>query len=255
MLGWFWPLVFLGRAQRKVLERGAPILTYHKIGEPPPKTRDPFLYAGAETFDQHFRMLGDAGLRPVSLSQLITNLDDAKQVAITFDDGFRSVLDSGLEVLARHKVCAIQFLVTSFIGKRNEWDIEKQDVPEPLMDAAQIKEWLGAGHEIGSHSATHRNLKKLSQAEAREEISGSKKALEDQFGVPVRHFCYPFGGWTPAVRDLVAEAGYSSACSVQFGVNDAGADRFALRRIIPLSGAEVVRKVIHRLGRKVGYKS
>jgi peptidoglycan/xylan/chitin deacetylase (PgdA/CDA1 family) len=249
MLGWFWPLVFLGRAQRKVLARGAPILTYHKLGTPPAASRDPFLYAGPATLEAHLKSLREAGLHVVSLSKLVANPGDKTQAAVTFDDGFQSALAGGLEVLARQNVCAIQFLVSGFIGQHNEWDIEKQDVAEPLMDAAQIKEWLAAGQEIGSHSATHRNLKKLSPADAREEIAGSKKALEDQFGLPVRHFCYPFGGWTPAVRDLVREAGYSSACSVQFGVNDATTDRFALRRIIPLSSAELVRKVIHRLTR------
>jgi len=251
MLGWFWPLVFLGRAQRKVLERGTPILTYHKIGTPPSATRDPFLYATPVMVDRHLAALARAGLRLVSLSELTSRLGDRNQVAITFDDGFQSVLEGGLEVLTKHKACAIQFLVSGFIGKRNEWDVEKQDVPEPLMNAAQIRQWLAAGQEIGSHSATHRNLKRLNLAEVREEITGSKKALEDQFGVAVQHFCYPFGGWTPAVHDLVGEAGYTSACSVQFGVNDATTDPFALRRIIPLSSGELVRKVIHRLRRKL----
>jgi peptidoglycan/xylan/chitin deacetylase (PgdA/CDA1 family) len=173
---------------------------------------------------------------------------------ITFDDAFRNVFENGLEVLVRHKIPAIQFVVSGSIGKENHWDVAKRDVPEPLMDASQIKEWLAAGNEIGSHSVTHRNLKKLDAAEAREEITASKKSLEDVFGVEVRHFCYPFGGWTPGIRDLVAQAGYMTASTVDFGVNGPQTDRLALRRIIPLSRGNLLLKVFHRLLRKASLK-
>jgi hypothetical protein len=46
----------------------------------------------------------------------------------------------------------------------------------------------------------------------------------------VRHFCYPYGDWNPAVCDLVAEADYETAVTTEAGVNLAGADRFALKR-------------------------
>ena len=36
-----------------------------------------------------------------------------------------------------------------------------------LMDAAEIKDWLGAGHEIGAHSLTHPFLTRVSLREAR----------------------------------------------------------------------------------------
>jgi len=247
MLGFFWPLVFLGGAQRRLLTRGAPVLMYHKLGPPPRGTRDPFLYTTREALDRHLRLLDASGLRLVSLTSFLAKPVDAKSAVITFDDGFRNVLDNGLEVLARHRACAIQFLATDWLGRCNQWDVANHDVAEPLMNRDEIKRWLAAGHEIGSHSASHRNLKKLSPERQREEIHGSKKLLEDVFGVPVRHFCYPFGGFTPAVRDMVIEAGYESACSTQFGVNDAQTDRYALRRIIPLSSAELARKVVHRL--------
>jgi peptidoglycan/xylan/chitin deacetylase (PgdA/CDA1 family) len=251
MLGWFWPLVFLGRAQRRLLRQGAPILTYHKIGPAPAGSRDPFLYATPQNMDAQLGLLAEAGLHRSNLSHFLSNPDNKQQFAVTFDDGFQNVLDKGLEVLARHKVCATQFIVSNFIGKRNEWDISKGDYSEPLMDASQIKEWLAAGHEIGSHSATHPNLKTVSLEQARAEIFGSKRQLEDQFGVAIKHFCYPFGGFTPAVRDLVQEAGYESASTVLFGVNDATTDRFALRRIIPLFGGEVARKARHRLSQRI----
>jgi peptidoglycan/xylan/chitin deacetylase (PgdA/CDA1 family) len=246
-------LVFLGRAQKNLFARGAAVLTYHKVGPPPQPCRDPFLYARVEELDRQLAALREIGFRAVRLGDLLPPANSfAGKFVVTFDDGFQNVLDLALPVLARHQVPAIQFIVSGFIGKQNDWDIAKGDAAERLMDTAQIKQWLAAGHEIGSHSVSHRNLKQLSPAEAREEIFASKKALEDAFGVEIRHFCYPFGGWTPAVRDLVAAAGYQTACTVDFGVVETNQDPFALRRIIPLSRGDVTRKIIHRLARKIG---
>jgi peptidoglycan/xylan/chitin deacetylase (PgdA/CDA1 family) len=246
MPGSFEQKVFLSRAQRNLMTRGNPIFAYHKIGVAPSQTSDPFLYGTPENLNRHLSMLKEAGFFTVKLDEIVT--DESKlRTAITFDDGFQNVFEYGLEILARHQTPAIQFIVTGAIGRQNDWDIAKGDVAEPLMNASQIKEWILAGHEIGSHTITHHNLKKLSAAEAREEIFSSKKFLEDTFGVTVKHFCYPFGGWTPSVRNLVNEAGYATACTVDFGVNETGADPFALRRIIPLSRGELLRKVFHRL--------
>jgi peptidoglycan/xylan/chitin deacetylase (PgdA/CDA1 family) len=150
---------------------------------------------------------------------------------VTFDDGFENVVQLGLPHLAQHQFRAIQFLVADRLGQTNEWDAGSGEVPARLMDAGQVREWMGAGHEIGSHSLTHVRLTEVGLGVAREEIRASKRKLEDTFGVPIRHFCYPYGGWNPAVRDLVAEAGYLTACTTDFGVNDSSADGLALRRI------------------------
>jgi peptidoglycan/xylan/chitin deacetylase (PgdA/CDA1 family) len=249
MLGWFSPYVFMGLAQRRLLERGLPIFTYHKIAAAPAATSDPFLYVSPKRFEDQLATLRKAGYASASLAEVVEPRKTRKAV-ITFDDGFCSALEHGRESLSRHQFRAIQFLVAGFLGRKNEWDVSKGDVPERLMDEGQVREWLSAGHQIGSHSITHRNLRHLSAAEAREEILGSKKLLEDRFGIVVEHFCYPFGSWNPAVREFVGEAGYRTACTVRLGVNDENTERFELRRIIPLSSVELLAKIHHRLARR-----
>ena len=49
------------------------------------------------------------------------------------------------------------------------------------MDKAQIATWIEVGQEIGSHTLTHPRLTQGSVQQAREEIIGSKKKLEDTF--------------------------------------------------------------------------
>lgn len=247
-------LVFLGRAQRKLMARGNAIFMYHKIGVPRKNTCDPFLYTEPQEFERQLADLQRLDFRPAKLDDLLPSTGaSCRNFVVTFDDGFRNVFELGLEVLARRRIPAVQFIVSSFIGKQNDWDVAKGDVPELLMDAAQIKEWLAAGHELGSHSASHRNLKTLSAADVMEEVFSSKKFLEDKFNVPIRHFSYPFGGWTPEVQEQVISAGYKTACGVEFGVNPPGTDSFALRRIIPLSRLDLYRKIVHRLARKAGF--
>lgn len=253
MLDRIFSRIFLGKAQRRLFQRGLPILVYHSIAKPPRDCRDPHLYVEPSTFDAQLEALRTAGFSSAGLDEFPATRADfpaGKKVVITFDDGCRNVWQNALPALARHRFQGIQFLVAGLIGGHNEWDTRHGEIREPLMDAAQIQEWLAAGHEIGSHSLTHRNLTRLDEVGAREQIFASKRKLEDLFGREVRHFCYPHGRWNEMVRALVQEAGYVTACAVTFGVNLPTADPFTLRRITPLSATGLLRKAAHRLMRK-----
>ena len=250
MLDRFSPRVFLGGAQRRLFTKGVPVLVYHGVKQAPAAARDPFLYTDPRDFDGQLAALRSLGFKSATLDDMGTG--NTGKVVITFDDGCRNVFENAMEPLARHGFHAIQFLVADMIGGANEWDAKHGDVTEPLMNTAQIREWLAAGHQIGSHSLTHRNLVKLDAAAAREQISGSRKRLEDLFGIEVRHFCYPHGKHNEMVRDLVAEAGYATACTTQFGVNTPATPRFQLNRITPLSESALCGKIMHRLRRKIG---
>ena len=248
MLGLLTKYVFLGSAQRRLYQRGPAILMYHRVGLPPAEAPDPFLYDTAEELDRHLTQAKQAGLRFVSLAEATAGgKPQPDTLAVTFDDGCLSTFTEALPVLVKHKVRAIQFIVAGRIGGLNEWDISKDDVPTPLMDAGQIREWLAAGQEIGSHTVTHRNLRKVTLADARLEIFDSKQQLEDLFGVPVNHFAFPYGGWREAnVRELVREAGYHSACVTDFGVSASPDELWNLRRIAPLTDAQLLQKIWHR---------
>lgn len=215
---------------RALFETGLPILTWHKLGPRPRGARLKGLYMPARLFARQLAELSAAGFRAISLHDL-KNTARARSVVLTFDDGYQNVLTHGLESLTNAGFQAIQFLVADRLGQHNDWDSASGEVQERLMDTEQVQLWLAAGQQIGSHTSTHPWLTKLPLSQAREEITSSKKRLEDLFGIPVQHFCYPYGDWSPAVRNLVAEAGYHSACTTEFGVNSPATDPFALKRI------------------------
>lgn len=214
---------------RERFEAGNPILTYHKVGPRPRRARIKGLYLSPALFRRQMEELRAAGFANGALAACVAPRT-GRRIVITFDDGYVNVLRHTLAPLVQAQFPAVQFLVADLLGRCNEWDVPLGEAPEPMMDAAQVREWLAADHDIGSHTLTHPHLTQLPADKAREEIAASKKKLEDLFGRPIEHFCYPFGDWNEAVRDLVREAGYRTACTTESGVNDERTSPFALKR-------------------------
>ncbi len=218
-------------AFKAVFLTGRPILTYHHVGPRSRGARIKGLYLDPKLFARQLAELRAAGFTTAKFRNATgAGSSGERRVFLTFDDGFRDVFENALPVLEQHRFCGIEFLVSGLVGRTNEWQQREGDVVEPLMDDSQVRDWLAAGHEIGSHTQTHPHLTQLSPAVAREEISASRKALEDRFGVVIEHFCYPYGDWNEAVRDLVIAAGYQTACTTLPGVNTAAESPFELKR-------------------------
>jgi len=207
------------------------ILTYHHVGPRPRGVRIKGLFVGPRLFARQMEELSEEKFSARTYRDPAkANLSGQREVLLTFDDGFVDVLENALPILKQYNFCSIQFLVADLLGRTNEWQQKAGDISQPLMNEEQIREWLSAGQEIGAHSLTHPWLTRIPLMQAKEEITASKKKLEDWFGRPVEHFCYPYGDWNPAVRDLVQEAGYKTACTTERGSNEAGQDLFALKR-------------------------
>jgi len=217
---------------RGLFESGRPFLMYHKLAPKPGKARIKGLYVNPRLFDKQLAELAEAGYTTPAYGIHDSKDNAARTICLTFDDGFQSAFTNGLPILTRHKFRGIQFLVADRIGQFNEWEVQLGDIRESLMNESQIREWLAAGNEIGAHSLTHPYLTRVSYREAREEVISSKKKLEDMFGVPVVHFCFPYGDCNEAIRDLVCEAGFQTSCTTEFGVNSPETSPFSLRRIM-----------------------
>jgi peptidoglycan/xylan/chitin deacetylase (PgdA/CDA1 family) len=203
-------------------------LMYHLVEAPPLRYPLRGLYVEPELLDAQLAELKrEADF--VTLSAWAGGRREGRKVAVTFDDAYLDVLENALPVLRKHGVCSVTYVVTDEIGGTNRWDAGHAQ-PRPLMDRAALLDWQQGGQEIGSHGVSHCRLAEVSIARARAEIFDSRKMLEDLGGRPVRHFCYPYGNWNPAVRDLVAEAGYETATITEPGINDATTDLFALLR-------------------------
>lgn len=85
-----------------------------------------------------------------------------------------------------------------------------------------------------AHTVNHEILSLLGASAAREEINLSKQIIEREVGAPIPFFAYPNGrreDFTDESRRLVIEAGFRAALTTIEGVNRAGDDLFALKRL------------------------
>ncbi len=214
---------------------GIPILMYHQIDVPPPRgTPLRGLVVSPASFARQMSLLRLLGYRGLSMRELDPYLKGEKQgkvVGITFDDGYQNNVRHALPVLQRHGFTATCYAVSTLFGGRNRWD-EGLVAQTPLMTRDEWLTWRDAGMDIGSHTRTHARLPDLGLDAAREEIAGSRQELEQALGCEVRHFCYPYGRYTPEHAALVREAGYATATTTNRGRVQPGEDPYTLRRIM-----------------------
>ena len=75
-------------------------------------------------------------------------------------------------------------------------------------------------------------LPRLGEDEARGEIAGSKRDLEERLGKSVTSFCYPAGLYDEREIRLVREAGYRAGVTGDPGVNSGGGGLGRLKRTL-----------------------
>jgi peptidoglycan/xylan/chitin deacetylase (PgdA/CDA1 family) len=206
---------------------------YHKVARAPLATNLPALYVDSSNFERQMQDLAASGLACLPFGAVAAAAKErAPGFCLTFDDGFRNVFKNALPVLSRHGLRSIQFVVAGRIGGEDTWDRALGEPPQKLMSDEEIRSWVAAGQEIGAHTMTHPRLTDIPPESARAEISDSKKALEDRFGMAIRYFCYPYGACNQQVRDWVGEAGYEAAVTIEPGVNEPTVDPLRMRRFM-----------------------
>lgn len=101
------------------------------------------------------------------------------------------------------------------------------------MTPDQVRELARSGLiEIGSHACRHLPLTALAPGEARAELSDSKKRLAGLAGADVAGLAYPNGEFSPEIKRLAEETGYSHAVTTVLRLNAPRAgDPYSLSRV------------------------
>jgi peptidoglycan/xylan/chitin deacetylase (PgdA/CDA1 family) len=94
----------------------------------------------------------------------------------------------------------------------------------------EIRRMVASGMSVGGHTQNHRILPMESEELAQDEINGSKLDLESHLDSLIEGFAYPNGGYTPQIQQLVQQAGYEYACSMEENSASFHSDRYALPR-------------------------
>ncbi|MEO5829978.1 MAG: polysaccharide deacetylase family protein [Rhodanobacter sp.] len=215
--------------------RPLPILMYHNIARAP---RDLQLYRSLYVSPTSFarqmwllRRLGYTGLSMSAAMPYLRGERTGRIAVITLDDGYVDNLDCALPILQRYGFSATCYVVSGSIGQYNQWDAERLGLRKPLMSVEQLRSWHGGGMEVGAHTCSHPRLTRCNDTQLRDEIQGSKLALEDHLGAPVTQFCYPYGDADDRVASVVREAGFAAATMTRRGRATAGMDLWRLPRV------------------------
>lgn len=186
------------------------ILNYHSVS---PVDSGLPCEVSTERFERDMRYLVD-NFEIVDLPELLENRTSGKkQIAITFDDGFENFYSNALPVLREFDVKATVFVNPSFIGDSNKEQIMSNHAlnraPSPIMmDQSQLRELSDSKLvRIGNHTLTHEDLSTIDSRDVMEkEIIGAKHELEEEYGITVNRFAYPYGQFNKLALDVVQES-------------------------------------------------
>ena len=183
-----------------------------------------------------------------------------RPLVITFDDG-RMGNRALLPAIMKHRVPVTIFLCAGVVGtSRHFWF--SHEAPErhdskwkKLSYAKRLaslrsdgfvfeteygdRQALSRGEieemrpfaDFESHSMFHENLLTCGEGDLWRAVFGSKKTLESDFGLTVSAFAYPAGEHESHHIELVKQAGYRCAVTMDPGFNSIRSDPFLLKRL------------------------
>ena len=192
-----------------------PILLYHRFG---PTVADGMTIT-TPVFESHMKYLHDNGYKVIPLRQLILWYQGKgpapapKSVVIVEDDAHKTVYSDMLPIVKKYKFPVTVFVYPSAISNAKyamTWD--------------QLRELKKTGlFDIQSHTYWHPNFKKERKKLApaaldklvMEQLTKSKKKLEQEVGGPVDLLAWPFGIYDDYLIKKAQEAGYISTFSIE----------------------------------------
>lgn len=161
------------------------------------------------------------GWRAATFSEAVEPPASARMLAVTFDDGLRSVARLALPVLRELGAPATVFVPTGFVGgnepfawpETRHW-LDTEHAHELAgMSWDELAELRAAGWEVGSHSVTHAHLTELGDGELAAELRDSRQAVEAHAG-PCRAIAYPYSDVDERVAAAARAAGYDAGAAV-----------------------------------------
>jgi len=132
---------------------------------------------------------------PGRIPEINSVANTGKRVALTFDDGPRPPFTQQiLDLLKKHDARGTFFVV----GKMAE------QYPD------QVRAIVAAGHELASHSYTHRRMTELTDIEVEDEILRTEAVVRDIADRTTEYFRPPGGHYDRSVREALSRLGYKA---------------------------------------------
>jgi len=213
-------LVFLSAGVAQAADH-ASVIMYHRFGE----TDLPSTNTTLEQLDAHLEELATGGYTVMPLIEITNRILSAeplpdRAVAITVDDAFISLYKEAFPRFQRYGFPVTVFVATDAIDRGLKgyasWD--------------QLREMQAAGVHFGSQSHTHPHMHMIDIDAARSEIETSNARFLDELGLRPQLFAYPYGEFTPEIRDLMKSMGFRAAFGQHSGIMHASSHPFEFPR-------------------------
>lgn len=148
----------------------------------------------------------------ISLSQMLDVVEKKQNylepvMSIVFDDGYHNIMS--IAPLLKNMGVKPTIFALSDPENVNRKELETQH--ELLTDSELVILHRMFGWEVGSHTATHENLSKLSPKELQKQIHDSRQKLGKLLETEIKYFAYPKGSHSKEVVNHVIKAGYKAA--------------------------------------------
>jgi peptidoglycan/xylan/chitin deacetylase (PgdA/CDA1 family) len=186
------------------------ILCYHKVD---PRRELGVTRISPRRFTRQIERLAADGWRAITLDELRAcvrgdRVAAPNEVALTFDDAYRSLRDHAFPVLEAHGFAATCFVITGFAGRLNRWDVAYGGRRFAHLAWRDMRRWQTRGITFASHTATHPRLTWISEANAERELAQSRVDLERALDVAPSAISYPFGAASAREHDMARATGY-----------------------------------------------
>ena len=179
-----------------------------------------YYHAVPPEFRRHFARQMDILLsctKPVAAGVQLPLPDGGPYSAVTFDDGYESVIENALPELRERRIPCTIFVITEALGRWPTWltgPDSDRELHGRVLSADQLRRLSSDMVTIASHSMTHPKLTSLSQQEASKELVGSRLKLEEMLHKQVRLFSFPYGAFNKELVRWCREAGYERVFTI-----------------------------------------
>ena len=199
-------------------------------------------------FEKQLTRLQNAGVRPLSLDAAYRYLSAGSPIpppgaaVLCFDDNTSGIYEYAAPILHKRGWPFVVSAHTAYIG-----------VPTSKRhnDFPALREMQRIGATLVSQTHTHPpDLRALSDAALRREMTESKRRLEAGCGRPIPFLTYPSGKWDARIAAAAQSAGCQMALTEDYGPAESsphllGIKRFSTHRRFDEALRNIVRSVVH----------
>jgi peptidoglycan/xylan/chitin deacetylase (PgdA/CDA1 family) len=228
--------------------------------------------AEEERFRTHVQYL-KKHYRIISIEELVNRLHEndapTDAVALTVDDGYRSVYENILPVAEAESVPVSVFVTTDYIDSTDLfwWDkadlVRERDPSFPsnpelktyserdrreqidsrfgdldldhgrvTLTSNELRELVKSEYvTVHPHSKSHPRLTDQEDEAARREIVESGEWLRSEIGCSANVFSFPDGAYDERHLSMVRSGGYDGALTIEPGLNTNGTDPYRIKRL------------------------